>query len=574
MRDNLRQRDLTFTSIPVGKKETPLSLNRLLYKGGASVKVTKANKAIQDGSLGKVLPDRFELVQRIYDLINGDIAGGGSVETAKVQISYLFLFFVWGDTSGAVLSIAEVERTYAAWVENLWHRSKIKKDLAELTAYTYATAVGRILDCILERLSPIVGATRIRNPRKRKTPQDIVAEKQSLHRTFAFGRLLQDICDGTPLSVIWESYPPVRIPMQQGGEIAFKGRGPVMHLEHPVHRNYLSRLQKRACVYADDRSLNYSHRVTLINFRIMAEMLMFIGQTGMNMSQAQGLRLRHFAYSSDIDGYKVRDYKHRRGGEVLFEIFSEYRPHFERYLAWRRDIFPSEERLFPIIRASGVRNDSYIAFSSIKSACEQASVAWTPPSALRGVRVNWLLRRSGDPDMTAGMSQHSKQTLIKDYEVPSLQRAINEVTHFHQKNDPVLAGSDLFVAVAPGECNGKPKVFKNKPDTAVDPNCRNPSGCLWCCHHRDLDSLEYVWSLACFRHLKILELSRQPLDRNSKVTHPAEHTIERISEKMTWFRESNGMRRDWVVEALARVEEGHYHDQWSYLIEAIEVSSA
>ncbi len=237
---------------------------------------------------------------------------------------------------------------------------------------------------------------------------------------------------------------------------------------------------------------------------------MFIGQTGMNYAQSHRLALRNFSYSSDIDGYKVREYKQRRKGEVLFEIFSEYRSHFERYLEWRRGLFPkSENRIFPIIRQEDTRETSPISFEPIQNACEQAGITWVPPRTLRGTRVNWLLRRSGDPDLTAEIAQHHKQTLLREYDKPSLQLAVNEITRFHLRNDPALAEKMPLLAVAPGECDGIPEPSPFRPKSAPEPDCKRPSGCLWCEHHRDLDSFDYVWSLGCFRHLKILELSRQ-----------------------------------------------------------------
>ena len=569
MHDDLGHFDFTFPDISVSEKETRPSLSRLLYKGGASVRASKVAQVIQDGLLGEVLPERFELVRHIYDFINGRLAGGGRHTTARQQIENITRFFGWADESGIAMSLTEVEQAYCNWAEHLWHRAMVKKDIGKVGVYGYALIVSRVLDGVLERRRPLIELTRIKRPRQGKTPQESEAEKQVLHQTFAFGRLLQDICDGTPLSVIWETHPPIHIPLQQGGEVIFAPSGTKARSNENRLSTDVRKTMQAARAYAADRSLNHAHRKNLLNFRILAEMLMFIGQTGMNLAQAQELQLKSFSYSSDIDGYKVRDYKHRRGGEVLFEIFSEYRPHFERYLAWRREIFPEEKRLFPLIRQDGVRSDRQISFLTVRTACEQAGVPWTPPRMLRGTRVNWLLRRSGDPDMTARMAQHSEQILLEVYQVPSLQRAISEVMRFHQKNDPTLA------AVAPGECDGIPKVSPAKPETAPEPDCRLPSGCLWCEHHRDIESLEYIWALACFRHLKILELSLQrPAKKDDKVIHPAEHAIQRISEKLAWFRESNATRCEWVKEALDRVDEGYYHEQWTYLIKGMENPSA
>jgi len=571
MHDDLRHLDLTFPAIPVGGKETPPSLRRLLYKGGASIRKDQADQAIEDGSFGDVQRDRFHLIRLAHEFINGNLAGGGSPETARRQIANLTIFFSWADTSGAALNIAEVTKTYIDWTEYLLRRVVTTKEIKRLTAHHQARLVGQILDGVLLRTKPISSATRLKRSPGRKPPQGTQADKQNLHATFAFGRLLQDICDGTPLSAIWGKFL-VRIPLQQGGEIEFSPNGRKPRPQHERDPSSVRRSSKSALAYDADRSINHRFRRDLINLRIHAELLMFIGQTGMNLAQALRIPLSRFSYSSDIDSYKVREYKPRRMGEVLFEIFSEYRAHFERYLEWRRELFPAPQtRLFPIIRGKGVREDRKITFHAIKSTCRKSRVTWIPPSTLRGTRVNWLLRRSGDPDMTAEMAQHQKRTLLNVYEKPCQQRAISEIIRFHLRNDPALAEKALLLAVAPGECDGMPETSLEKPQTAPEPDCLRPSGCLWCEHHRDIDSLDYVWSLACFRHLKILELSRiLPMKKESKVIHPVEHAIQRLGEKLFWFRDSNKKRRDWVEESLARVEEGYYHDNWSYLIEAIE----
>lgn len=568
MHKDLRHLDLTFPSLPAGDGETRLSLRRLLYKGGASLRVDQVVEAIEEGLLGNVLPDRVELVSNIHEAINGALAGGGSSLTARVQIRSISYFFAWGESSGAALNISEAQNTYLDWAEHLLHRVKVVKILKQISAYNYAAVVGTILDVVLNRATPLIYLTRIRKPTNRKTPQGAKAEKQNLQTTFAFGRLLQDICDGTPLSVIRE-LRVVRVPLQQGGEIEF--RAGMQPLPEEIRDPYRVRKSKGfTLAYAANQSLDHRFRRDMVNLRILAEMLMFIGQTGMNLMQCQGLLLKSFNYSSDIDGYKVREYKRRRGGEVLFEIFSEYRSHFERYLDWRRKLFPAEERLFPVIRIYA-RDDARLSYGPIKTACKKAGVPWISPKMLRGTRINWCLRRSGDPDMTAEMAQHSRQMLLTIYETPSLQRAMSEFTRFWQSKDPFLAGKAPLLAVAPGECDGTPKTSPAKPKSAPEPDCRRPSGCLWCEHHRDIDTFDYVWSLACFRHLKILELSKlPPTKKGSNFPHPIEHAIKRIGEKLTWFRESNDKRREWVEESFLRVEEGHYHEGWSYLIEATE----
>src|SRR3546814_1685373 len=83
---------------------------------------------------------------------------------------------------------------------------------------------------------------------------------------------------------------------------------------------------------------------------------MFISQTGMNLAQAHNIKVGDFHYSSYLDGYQVRRrYKARRHGDVEFYIYEDYRAHFERYLEWRRAIFPddSDGLMFPLVRVGG-----------------------------------------------------------------------------------------------------------------------------------------------------------------------------------------------------------------------------
>ncbi|MDR3453146.1 MAG: site-specific integrase [Rhodoferax sp.] len=569
MHDDLRNLSLAFPEIPVSEKETPPDLKRLLYKGGAGVRVDKAEQAIRRGLLGDVCSERVELVRLVHGYISGKLAGGGSHVTARNQVDDVTTFFAWAEKGDAALTTADVQASYLSYAEHLFHRFKVVKNLSERSAYTNALRVGQVLDGALERHKPILHLTRLTRPKTRKSPQGTAAEKQNLHDTFTFGRLLQDICDGLPLSVVWGSRN-IQIPLQGGGVLVPWMGGSTRRTDMPWADWEVRNAEKRNEAYEADRSLGHRGRKAIVNTRILVELLMFIGQTGMNLAQVFPLKLRHFTYSSDVDGYKVREYKKRRGGEVLFEIFSEYRSHFERYLEWRRSLFPGSDELFPIIR-EGSRETLAPRFDLIIGACKQAGVSWTPPTLLRGTRVNWLLRRSGDPDLTAEIAQHHKQTLLQVYEYPSHQRTVGEVGRFWQVNDPSLASAEPSRAVAPGQCDGRPVTSPAKPATAPSPDCTRPSGCLWCEHHRDIDSLDYVWSMACFRHLKSLEVGRHVFPSGAeKPVHPAQHAISKLSEKLTWFRDSNAARRKWVEEALARVEEGNYHREWSHLIQDME----
>ena len=180
-------------------------------------------------------------------------------------------------------------------------------------------------------------------------------------------------------------------------------------------------------------------------------------------------------------------------------------------------------------------------FVAFRQLFEAHGLAWVTPRELRNTRVNWLLRRSGDPELTADMAQHTREVLKDQYERPSQQRAMVEVARFWSKHDPIKQ-KDLKASVISSSCNGDPESVADRPGGIVEPNCVNPSGCLWCKHHRDVDSEDYIWSISSFRHLKTIEAS-MTLSREEV---PSDVVVDRLSEKLTWFKNSSSRRAGWV----------------------------
>lgn len=565
--------DLTFPEVKLGEKETAWDLRCLLYQGGAMVLANKVFDVIATGELGPPRIERFGLVEKIHEEILASLTAGGSKATAISIIERLRAMFGWADLAGHTLSLDTVASVYVRWSDHLLHRVWVIKDMSERSAYHSGLMVGSVLDKVLERGSPIIMTTRLTKPPRRKRGRGIEADKQNLEQTFAFGHLLLDIMDGLSLDSVWGPLP-VRIRMRTGKELVeWSGLRPLEQLRwaNPQSRQqrYNAKISaKIRSAYEADRTLRT--RSPLANLRIEAELLFFMSQTGMNRAQAHQLKFRHFSYSSSIDGYLVRDYKQRRKGEVLFEIFAEYKSVFERYLAWRKDIFPDESDglLFPLVRTGGRAEDKAPGFIRIREVCKRLGTRFIPPSQLRNTRINWILRRSGDADLTAEQAQHSKQTLVHIYEEPSLQRAMTEVVRYWKSNDPSIAPP------APGVCSGSPEPVTVIPPEATKPDCIRPSGCLWCEHHRDVDCFDYVWAVSSFRHLKSIELAKyHPPQKKNWPTHPAVFAIERLSDKLHWFHHSNSVRHGWVEESLVRIDEDDYHPAWCDLIQSIEERS-
>lgn len=543
--NNYLDRFILKERVEYGRAETPLSINCFLYRGGAAENRRLVARKIAAGDLGPVIASRLQLVEKIYSEINGRLIGGGSKHSAETDIAAFRKFFAWADHVNYELNLTTISTAYLDWSDALSVRHNVQKDINQRSVYSFAASVGTILGRVLERAVPLISLTALRFPSHYKTPRGVQAEKQNLDHTFAFGHLMQDLCDELSYDSIFQSTLPVVVNFRNGKTVELWSRGSALWAG------------KKMQAFEADRSLRTRH--PLVNIRIEAELMMFIGQTGMNASQACTLRLFNFQYVSHLDGYQVKDRKDRRGGDVIFEIFKAYKSHFERYLAWRRQIDFGSELVFPFIRTHGAAEDSLLDGHRLRKMCKQLGEIYISARLLRNTRVNWLLRKTADPDLTAEMMQSTKETLLTVYELPSQQRAISEIIQFWKRSDSTKFED---ASLAAGVCSGMPATFTNRPENSTLPDCLRPSGCLWCASHKDIDSQDYVWSLTSFGYLKTIEISKWRGAIRESADLPANLAAEKIQNKLRWFYESNDTRRGWVEEAQARVEEGDFHPLW------------
>lgn len=560
--------NLTFERLRFSERETPWDLVCFLYAGGAIAKADIVKGLIANGFLGEPIIERVSLIEKIHEYIDGKLAAGGSRGTAATNIRRLREFFSWVDKAERNVNLRLIESAYIDWTEYLIHRSRIVGEISEYHAYRCAGAVAKIFDEILGRKVSLLSNTRFRKRKKSKKILTREADKQNLEETFEFGRALLDIVNSLDVNVIFGRLP-VRFEFRSGKVVEewLRLRPPesIKMLSDSARPYYRNRQIAVRAAWEADTSLRT--RGPLVNLRIQAEMLIFISQTGMNMEQVHALKMSKFRYQSHLDGYQVfRVYKGRRQGEVAFEIFSEYREIFERYLKWRTSIFPDDDEglLFPLLRRSRLQEKAPV-LSRVADICKKIDIKFISPRKLRKTRINWLLRRSRDPEITAEMHAHTQETLIGTYEQPSLQVTMIEISRFHARSDPAITPP------GPGMCVEFESVpIFDAPQNSAVPDCINPAGCLFCYHHRDIDSEDYVWSLASYRYLKSLELALFKASSKKMQKHSADLVIDRITIKLKHMEQSSELRALWVNEALSRVEEGNYHPRWEGFVRLLE----
>ncbi|MET4730665.1 hypothetical protein ABIE09_004485 [Lysobacter enzymogenes] len=544
--------DLTFPMIAYGSIEQPDDLQRFMFMGGAKIKRSLAKSIIESGSLGPPIMKRLPLIAKLHEVLTNRIVAGGSKHTLRNQIYKISLLYTYLDSRLQHPTLESVADDFSSWIAHQKGRvlqGKTTEKTVYENGYKLATVLGETINTGSRFLMRNCG---LKKPARSKKALGTEADKQNLAETMSLGPALLALSDQLDNERIFGEQPlALRFP-----------NGRTLPLSHRPYKT------KRKSIHP---KFHPEERSPLCNLRIKSELLIFISQTGMNLAQATSITIGNFIYKSHLNGYQVRRlYKNRARGDVEFEIFSEYRKHFEHYLKWRNSIFPTTKhaRLFPFVAAPGKTVQYVSPFKSLINVIRAAGYKYVGPKKLRSTRVNWLLRRSQDPGITAEMSQHTQRTLLTSYQKPHHQLAVAEVTKFWNRTDPSL------MSAGPGQCSGTtPERAPGAPTGVPEPDCYGASGCLFCVHHRDIDTEDYVWSLTTLRYLKSLEEARKkPLRlKEQPRTTSASLVIERLTAKLKEFEESSPVRSNWVSEAIAKVAEEEYHPRWAGFVVAAEI---
>lgn len=316
-----------------------------------------------------------------------------------------------------------------------------------------------------------------------------------------------------------------------------------------------------------DKDFTQTQAYLAFNFRVSAEVLIFLAMTLQNQAPTYNLRRTKFTFKPLGENYEVREFKSRRGGEVLFKIPKNYRVSFENYLSFIDEYAPNSQWLFPYLeKYHGYRKRQSLETDKFKHLCSRYEIPWVNAGLFRSIGENILLRLSSDVKTAADYANHAVATFRSSYEFPSLQRSMIEIGRFWVENDP-LTVKKRTVSLFNSPCSGVPEPFADATHLLPKPDCVTPTGCIGCVHYRDEDSLDYVWGLHSFKFLKVIESSSH-LTREVK---PSNIAIDWANLKIDWFRNSmKENHNEWVRESEQRIEEGSYHPSWLQKIEKFE----
>jgi len=570
--------NLTFPSFPLGTHQIPWNLRILLFKDAATIPRKKAMILIDDGEFGEPIEGRFSLVFAFHEAISSMISLGKSRALIESNLEVIWRFFAWTDSSSEFISKKTVIDIFKHWTELQIHRTHFKKEISAIYAYRQVSKMANLIAKALQLPGAkpgknLVLQTRMRKPPEKKRVLGVEADKQNLNHTFEYGHVLTKICGALDLTTV-RGKLPIFIDVGSNKLLTLAGNliDPEMDTNSIIHMTERRRAQIARAPLNNNESLFDRHkRSGILNQRVEAELLIFIAQTGMNLTQAASLEKESYRWKSNGEDLEVfRVYKGRRSGEAIFRCFKSYREHLEKYMVWLDETGFSDHdnRLFPLLSRGMIRvKGAKVKFSTTKETFKKINLALIGPQQLRKTRVNWLLRRSRDPDLTAEQMAHDKGVLLRDYEMPHHQSAAAEIIKFHCATDPT------FSPPGPGVCideSHEPALILSLPKEAPKPDCISPEGCLFCTKHRDIMSSEYCWKLASHSHIKSLETALYKPSEKQEI-HPGYRVIDRISQKLDAIASGSQIRAMWVKEAKDSIRSGRYHPHWDGHIRLLEV---
>lgn len=518
----------------------------LAHKGGTRVNNRRKKYLEEVAKLPHKKDSTIDFVRKLKAHAESSLDTGGSVRTLITALVDIKSFVNFMDENNReVDSLNSLSDSLFAYSEHQFIRANLNQ-IKKMSAYDSIIRCANFLNGAIDDFNFDINHTRIKKERKSRRVLGREAEKVKLKDASK----LANFCYGIIQKFEPECLKKISLPI-------------LIEINNKII-NLTPARTKRIDV---DTDFFNNEAYMAFNFRVVAEVIIFLGMTMQNQSPTYNLRRSKFYFKPIGHNYEVREYKHRRGGDVLFKIPKPYRPYFESYLLFLDNYAPDSIWLFPYLEKNkGFRKRTDMNTNRFKSLCERYDIPWVTPSSFRSIGENMLLRISSDEQVTADYANHAIATFRESYELPSLQKAIVEVTRFWDKNDP-LNNESLTISLFSSPCNGVPESIGIDIDKLPKPDCINPTGCIGCSHYRDEESFDYVWSLLSFKYLKTIE-SNSYLSNEIK---PSNIAIDWANSKIQWFnKSSNELHRSWVSEAKMRIEEGDYHSIWSRKIEKYE----
>ncbi len=473
--------------------ETPNSsrwnMMPFVFLGGAFVK-KNTRKWLKEIEYLPLVENRIKFVESLKDHSIELLDRGTSQHSVLVYLDKLKSFFTFIDKNKQPLNTPlNVRQALYDYAEHEFNRASLGK-IEHLTAYRSIEFVSAQINEAIAGVNFDIKHTRLKRKRRSRRAISRNAEKVLLHDATKLAKFCFEITQNFDPKDLISGKLPIEINVSR-------------ELKKTLV-NLTPKKKKRAEL--NDDFFN-THAALAFNHRVSAELMVFLAMTIQNITPTLNLKREKFYYKPLNDKYEVREYKARKGGEIIFSIPKPYKPYFENYLQFLEEYAPNAEWVFPFLeKGKGFTKRQIRCIEPFRRLCNINQIPWTPPREFRKIGQNVLMRLCSNEKTAAEYAGHGVAVFRNYYETPSLQRAGDEITRFWNENDPLFHGTPK-VSLFGSPCIGIPESIQAASGRLPAPDCITPTGCIGCKHYRDEDSFEYVWNLYSFRYLKIIESS-------------------------------------------------------------------
>lgn len=495
-----------------------IDIGRLCYlERGLGIKENPWGK--KQVLLSSFCDDRIPTVHRLIEFASDMAAHSGlKGPTLHSSFSRLMGFVDWADSIsvGNVLASKQrandIFRSYVDYWRDRYSRNEVSQNAAAKQMSEVASILGRYFeDDTFAR-----GLNFIRRDNKTKEPTLPPATLEQGRTLALCEAVFSGICD---LILNDKDYPyPLKVPeylrfpkntlwlfpsrdwFRTPSDIEKIGclsggfdysNGAVLSLEqlakvYPKHRAVQRTLVNALGLLSVGNKSGSDVRLRMAASAFNAYVIVFFAETGMTGAELRGLQ-----WADDYDvtpsrqGFRTVKWR-AYGREGVFELSLSGTVIFQRFLKLREFLLQGQkfEYLFFRKRYSKKQPAPYASsligtYQFLNRIDPEAKIITV--RRWRAAKSDWLVRNA-DPSVAAMILQNSEKTVLQHYAEGSEAAFRDEMSLVLNKLSLVVtsSNSEKLTERPLGSCTayGEPSVLV--VDKGVEPNCRNPEGCLFC----------------------------------------------------------------------------------------------
>lgn len=521
---------------------------------------------------------RVKQVRNLIQIISAEARETGlRPETLRSRYSRFLAFMKWADTSSWTHVLDEQSYARAGFIAYLEHiRNRVSRnDLTNNSAYCQLKDVKHVLEGLFGVTDLVHGITMPRR-NARAIEQTLPPSEDAQIRVLALSAALFEglstlVVDGAPFphsievpdfvdvpnKKLW-IFPSTRWLMTSAMEAKRHlmsspawpynfSAGCLFTIDEMralnIPRADSTNSQRKVVIDAGTRQLHAANTdLQHVRRRQMACVAMnlfiplFLAETGMNWSPLLALSW-HDDFEIEATRQTFRAVKWRAGGRLVsFEIPLAFVRIFKRFLAVRRYLLQGVACDYLFFTLGSNSTDAPMPIKgNLRSTDKLLSrlcpgLTWVTSRQWRAAKSDWLIRNT-DLATAAVILQNSERTVAQHYAAGSVSDHLQEMSSFLElvssavidKSEKIANGTTRAV----GTCTFFENPAKNTPYESIQPDCKNPEGCLFCdkfkVHADAVDTRKLVSYQYCLRQVSNL-IGRE--DRTQRLLDATFNRIE------------------------------------------------